>query len=548
MNALPIVERELRVTARQPKTYRTRLFAAGVALIIFGFVEFASARTGIGTSPGSQIFMMLAQFAFYYCLFSGIGQTCDCLSREKRDGTLGLLFLTDLKAYDIVLGKLMSSSLTSVYALMGTLPMLAMPLLMGGVQVTQFWKTALTLGNTLFFSLSAGLLVSSLSRNASRAGNAASVLILFFGMALPGLAEWLRTNRAPEAAVIVSLFSPAYSQSLALTPTTLPSTFWPSLLAIHGLSWAFLALASGILPRAWQDKPEKQPRSKQKKGIAHSALSKKKSGKAHSEAAYRTRLLKKNPFYWLAARKRFRAMGTWLLLLAILLVSLGIAWVFRTKIEPTPTILLIAFALHLALKVQFAHASTERLAEDRENGTLEFLLSTPLRTQEIFTGQWLALRQHFLVPLFFVVSLCLFGLFFLLKIKFQVDIEASHLDLLFWATSLMLIADLTALGWVGMWTGLTIPQARQAAGNTGFKILLVPWLLIAAFMTAAGISGFFGSITFKGFLTIWFTVGMVTNLFFGLWSRRNLHRHFRTRAVERFQSEPKRSWWGRANT
>ncbi|MCF7763809.1 MAG: ABC transporter permease [Verrucomicrobia bacterium] len=542
MNALPIVERELRVAARQPRTYRTRLFAAGVGLVIFGFAEFASARAGLGTSPGSQIFMMLAQLAFYYCLFSGIGQTCDCLSREKRDGTLGLLFLTDLKAYDIVLGKLMSSSLTSAYALMATLPMLAIPLLMGGVQVTQFWRTALSLGNTLFFSLSAGLLISSIFRNANRAGNAASMLILFAGIAIPGLAEWLRTSRAPETAAMLSLFSPAYSQSLALTLTTVPSSFWSSILAVHGLSWAFLALASAILPRAWQDKPEKQLRSKQKPDPADAAQ-KKGSRRTRSVSAYRTRLLKKNPFYWLAARKQYRAMGTWLLLLAILLVSLGIAWVFRATIEPTPTILLIAFALHLALKVQFAHAATERLAEDRENGTLEFLLSTPIRTSEIFTGQWLALRQHFLVPLLMVLSLCWFGRFFLQNSVSPIQIESTHLDLLFWTSSLMLVADMAALGWVGMWTGLTMRQARQAAGNAGFKILLVPWLLIATFLTTAGFAGWIDTNTFESFLTLWFVTGMATNFLFGFLSRRNLHRHFRTRAVERFQSEPKRPWW-----
>ena len=31
--------------------------------------------------------------------------TADCLSEEKREGTLGLLFLTDLRGYDIVVSS-----------------------------------------------------------------------------------------------------------------------------------------------------------------------------------------------------------------------------------------------------------------------------------------------------------------------------------------------------------------------------------------------------------------------------------------------------------
>ena len=68
-----------------------------------------------------------------YCLLSGVWFTADCLSEEKREGTLGLLFLTDLKGYDVVLGKLVATSLNGLYAVLAAVPILALPLLMGGV-------------------------------------------------------------------------------------------------------------------------------------------------------------------------------------------------------------------------------------------------------------------------------------------------------------------------------------------------------------------------------------------------------------------------------
>ena len=55
------------------------------------------------------LFWGLTGSAVFYCLLSGVWFTADCLSEEKREGTLGLLFLTDLKGYDVVFGKLVAT-------------------------------------------------------------------------------------------------------------------------------------------------------------------------------------------------------------------------------------------------------------------------------------------------------------------------------------------------------------------------------------------------------------------------------------------------------
>src|SRR5690348_4682839 len=114
MNVLPIVDRELRVAARRPGTYRTRLWAASAAILLAAWrcLDFAWR----GASPGTQgrsLFYTLSGLAFVYCLFIGARVTADTISEEKREGTLGLLFLTDLKGLDVVLGKLVASSLNS---------------------------------------------------------------------------------------------------------------------------------------------------------------------------------------------------------------------------------------------------------------------------------------------------------------------------------------------------------------------------------------------------------------------------------------------------
>src|ERR1051326_1986807 len=118
MTVLPIVERELRVAARGSSTYLFRVMAAFVAIAVFGWMLLTLLRDKVPSAAhGRYLFRSLFGLAFAYCLFIGARLTADCLSEEKREGTLGLLFLTDLKGYDVVLGKLAATSLHSIYAL-----------------------------------------------------------------------------------------------------------------------------------------------------------------------------------------------------------------------------------------------------------------------------------------------------------------------------------------------------------------------------------------------------------------------------------------------
>src|SRR6266487_6497086 len=138
MTFLPIVDRELRVTARRRSTYRVRLAVALTAMVLAGIILVVN----LGApqhQQGRYVFEGLSVLSIIYCLFSGRISTADCLSEEKREGTLGLLFLTDLKGYDVVLGKLAATSLDSVYAILAILPVISLPVQLGGVRAGELW-------------------------------------------------------------------------------------------------------------------------------------------------------------------------------------------------------------------------------------------------------------------------------------------------------------------------------------------------------------------------------------------------------------------------
>src|SRR5947208_12338766 len=160
---LPIVERELRAASRRRGTYWNRAVAALAAILIFGGALFFEAHQP-PKELGKDIFNALAGLFLFSSLVAGIRYTADCLSEEKREGTLGLLFLTDLKGYDVVLGKLAATSVNSIYALLAILPVISLPVQLGGVTAADLLQSAVALLNTLFFSMASGVLVSALSR------------------------------------------------------------------------------------------------------------------------------------------------------------------------------------------------------------------------------------------------------------------------------------------------------------------------------------------------------------------------------------------------
>src|SRR5271165_4992133 len=132
MTFLPIVARELRVAARRSGTYWVRCGAA-LALMIIGAWFFLMMPLQAPQQVSMFLFRILTALAIFHCLLRGVWSTADCLAEEKRDGTLGLLFLTDLKGYDVVFGKLAATSLNGFYALLAVVPLMAVPLLLGGV-------------------------------------------------------------------------------------------------------------------------------------------------------------------------------------------------------------------------------------------------------------------------------------------------------------------------------------------------------------------------------------------------------------------------------
>ncbi len=530
MTFLPIVERELLVASRRHATYSTRLVVALVAIVIGIFFYIANLRTPTNL-VANYIFRGLSVLALLYCLAAGRRSTADCLSEEKREGTLGLLFLTKLKGYDVVLGKLAATSLNSFFCLLGIFPVLAVPLLMGGITNGEFWRMVLVLMNAFLFSLSVGIFSSALSRNARHAMGANFLWFLLLGFTLPacGLAIAYFTPShlfLPELLLCCPVYS-FYLTAESRYPFEI-GHFWWSIAVVHALTWLLIIMASRILPRIWQDRPAEQNKTRLRDRWQTWVY-----GNPVKRHALRKRLLNINAFLWLAARAWYKPVGAWLGLAIIA----GWWFVVRAFLDSSWHDELLNFTMALLLnsllKLWVAVEAGQRLADDQKIGSLELLLSTPLTVGDILRGQFLALRRQFLGPLIFVFAVELILTF---AVAEHLPYYAARTHAFGNASLLLLAADLAALFWVAIASALTAKNPNQASINTIFRILILPWVAWFTIVTITNVwLMLHGSNEpgWKFYLYLWVWLGLIADAIFGLSAWWLVRTRFRELALHR---------------
>jgi ABC-type transport system involved in multi-copper enzyme maturation permease subunit len=162
MVCLPLIERELRVALRKQRPARGRLkiaaLAAGGSALFLLFGRLTNDR-GVGGSL--EQFLCLAGLYFVLTaptLIAGV------LAEERRNQTLGLLFLSGLGPGEVFASKFLSSALIAFTNLLAIYPMLALPFLTGGVSYDVFLAIICGLPVLMLFALAVSLLASVLTR------------------------------------------------------------------------------------------------------------------------------------------------------------------------------------------------------------------------------------------------------------------------------------------------------------------------------------------------------------------------------------------------
>jgi ABC-type transport system involved in multi-copper enzyme maturation permease subunit len=525
MTILPIAGRELSVAARRRGTYRLRSYGVLIALILLGVVLRSDVPRG---QLGHTVLSALGVATLGFCMLAGLLLTADSISAEMEGGTIGLLFLTDLKGYDIVLGKLAAHSINAFFGLLAIFPVLALPLLMGGVTGLEFSRLLLVFGSTLFFSLCLGLAVSAVAEDPKKALGCALLLMAVFAGLLPAL--WWLQNYIHDTRWLDFLLwpSPAFAFRHAFDAFYRSrggaGNFWHSLQTIWLLTALCVGWASFIAPRAAQTHES----TTRKPG----APRRKPRGWEQTEAA--------NPYCRVTIRDWAPSTLANLLLgvsVPVWLCFFAFIPTLRAPGVPVPFLvcLFLGFALHALVKLLMMLESVSRLNHDRNNGALELLLVTPLPVESILAAQRKALRAHFRAALW---MLCLLNVALISAVfKFGRELSIDHNDHwifaeLFVGGLVALVLDCEAVIWVGMWHGLSKRQAYKAVIVT-FVQLLGPCWLIAFFEIFTNKS--FGSRLDVAFaFGSWFVVGWVVDGISITRARSLLSERFRKLTAQRY--------------
>jgi ABC-type transport system involved in multi-copper enzyme maturation permease subunit len=489
---LPIVVRELRVAARRKTTFTVRSIVALLGIVISGFLLFMLEFVGQSGAKGQAVFLTVSWYTLLIALLGGIFLASDCLSEERREGTLGFLFLTDLKGYDIVLGKFAAVSLNAFYGMLAIFPVFALSILAGGVTPGEFWRTCLALVNALFFSIALAMLVSALGKSSSRSLPVA-VCVLVAVLVLAFVATRLSSLAGKFGAPLFFLgaLSPIASVQLASAANYLyrARAFWSSLAICHGAAWVCLGLASWRLA-FFREKGERDAQSR--RIFSHDTLA--------GQRERRSELLDTSPVLWLlddSRRSRWIAWGLAVLGGTTLLLTSRMGSGFGGFMDTY-----VAWPFYFLIKVFFAIQACRFFSEARRTGALELLCCTPMKMPAIISGQWMALRRFFLWPVIILMACQLAGLAIAgpytfpataattvvttngIAAKTSVAMPPPGLSIIEWYPMFLIIkqiansvADFFAIGWFGMWLAFSLQKPATATGWTILYVIILPAIL-----------------------------------------------------------------------
>ena len=484
MNVQPVIYRELLGASRRRETWRLRLVFGIAAMLAFAFgMLWPDIRF---QERGMVVLICLAIAGFVLSLFTGAYLTADAITSEKREGTLGLLFLTPLNGWQIILGKMATHSLQVGYALMGAFPVFFLPVLLGSVVSIEVLRILLVLVTTLGLSLACGIFFSTRMKEARNAVLATAITMLLLTLLpwLPWLIGEMSRSRLPlhglpqlsPMTALIFAFEDNYNVKRTTQIISGELVFWGSLLWL-AISALMMTAASGwLLPRVWR----------QSESGERDASSPRWAASAARKTVPKWALpMDKAPLLWLAARDLRESL--WLKLVrwlafAFFAFMLVLAVSTRHWEEGFISAFCTAYGLHLMSRVQLILATTRRLHEDRQSGALEAILATPVSNHELMSAHHVSLKRSFraILTTLLVTNITM-------QLAVAVFFKHLHMGHGTWAIfsvfitggAVLTLSDFSALRWIGLREAICQSSQLKAAGRVLLLNLVLPWIAFA---------------------------------------------------------------------
>ncbi|MGZ8920368.1 MAG: hypothetical protein ACXW3L_05250, partial [Limisphaerales bacterium] len=259
----------------------------------------------------------------------------------------------------------------------------------------------------------------------------------------------------------------------------------------------------------------------------------------------RKNLIDRNPFLWLASRDRLRSLSVWIFTIGFLGF---VAWQFRAGWTASGSVVFMLITVCFVHKIMLASASAHQLGIEQEQGTLEMILSTPLKAETVLKGQIMASFRQFRGPviLWLLAQIAVIAMLIAWEPFGRVNTFGVMAICIY---SLIHLIELFAMAWAGMWGAVTVKEAKNATGAAMLRIIALPGLIFGL-TTAAGLTANWywnlgldvGPVPFMGF---YFSLCVANALFWIIYFRQHLPLRLREFALKRYTPVEKLSLFGR---
>jgi ABC-type transport system involved in multi-copper enzyme maturation permease subunit len=420
MSVLPVIERELRSTARHGLTYNLRTLGA---LALVGVLVMFWLQDNGGSGAGARLFTQFHRVLFWAIWILVPFLTADCISRERREGTLPLLFLTPLSARDIVYAKGFAQGLRSFTIWLAVLPLFTVCFLGGGVDWPEVIMSALVNFSAVCLALGAGLVASGATRVWTRAVAGASLMAVLLLLTFLVLLPWVMVKfwaignsrpvlprqalvEAPQAGLVLALDIQELCQSWIFRrgPSAMLFTY-ATVAAVCAIGLFLLAhLAAWRVRATWREKPASRRVAWLQTRLFSPILFQKQL------RSWLRWQLQRNPIGWLEQRSWSGRLVVWSWFAIVLCIYSSLfanLAVYQRSFHFVQSILATLLAGSLALS---AAGSFRR---ERETGVLELLLVAPLTEWEVLIGRVKGLWAQFLPAVILLCAVWFWGSTFL---------------------------------------------------------------------------------------------------------------------------------------
>lgn len=480
MNVLPVIKREMRAEARHGMTYWSRVIMAG--LVITGIIWIAGGQT-MHQELGSQMFTLLNSVLFMAIWLIVPMLTADSLAREKREGTLGLLFMTHLHAREIVLGKSLMHSLRGVNLLIAIVPMQIVPVVLGGVSWQELVMAAAINTSSISLALAAGILASSIARDWWHAFPLALALSMTFMFAATAVLfhgqlyfffevadGTLPIYRPMSSGEQHSLISTIWSRSFVLNKLSYQlqygtgatdvfagnwASFWKTRLNLAGgayseiwirvtlaflttcllVTWGIVGISAMIIGRSWRVRPDSARMLRLKRMLFSPMIWK---------SLLKDRLnlqLNTNPVSWLHEYSWNARVTKW----GLCLLTMFICSHFLNQVHSGNQGLLAAIRIiMIAILFTAAFSGVSSFRSEKDSGGMELLLITPIGTDQIIQGQVAGVWKRYL-PTVAVLTIVWYAVYFNIPGRFSHFRTEMH-----WSEPLLLLTTSYTLAVAGV--------------------------------------------------------------------------------------------------